>query len=546
MVAPGSTAPLAALARHPLFDGLDADALDEVRAALEPRRFEARETICRAGETGHEIWVIAEGLAHVSLTDAAGQERVVAHLRRGDVVGEMSFVTGEPRTATVLAAVPLVAFELGNEALARIVAQRPAILTNLSQILTRRLADTTAQAVGSGQRGEAVALLVGRNATSIAARALRAAAETAVRPVATLEPDESLDEALARLDDLLADHGTVVVSLAADRRDAGLLLDQVDRAVAILDVGETTPWRLSGNRPIEVVGSHTRDTDWIGRHLVRTKLGLALGAGGAKGYAHVGALQVVEDAGYTIDAVSGSSIGAVLGAWIALGMDSTEVEATMRKAFSPEAVADIFKLSMAGTSTGLETITRIFRETTGDATFDDLVIPLVVMTVDLVDRAPAPIVDGPVWQALLAATALAGIFPPYEQDGRRLVDGLALVPVPSREVAAAGADVTCSINLISRDTLPAWPGQEPLAEQPGRQRSRMLDTLLEVMDLSQLTSSEQHAALADVSITPRFGPSTWRDFQLADLFLAAGGQAAREALPRLRELARPQRPSHQK
>ena len=60
------------------------------------------------------------------------------------------------------------------------------------------------------------------------------------------------------------------------------------------------------------------------------------------------------------------------------------------------------------------------------------------------------------------------------------------------------------------------------------------------MDLAQLDSSVRHAALADVVITPRFGPSTWRDFHLADLFLAAGREAARAQLPSLRALARPQ------
>jgi hypothetical protein len=68
----------------------------------------------------------------------------------------------------------------------------------------------------------------------------------------------------------------------------------------------------------------------------------------------------------------------------------------------------------------------------------------------------------------------------------------------------------------------------------------MLETLLEVMDLAQIDSSVRHAALADVVLTPRLGPCTWRDFHLADLFLEAGRQAAQEQLPALRALARPQ------
>lgn len=120
---------------------------------------------------------------------------------------------------------------------------------------------------------------------------------------------------------------------------------------------------------------------------------------------------------------------------------------------------------------------------------------------------------------------------------QRLVDGLALVPVPVDAVARSGADVTVSVNLMSRDTLPAWPGEEPPPPPGGRQR--MLETLLEVMDLTQLDASVRHAGLADVVITPRFGPCTWRDFHLADRFTAAGREAATTALDRLRTLASP-------
>src|SRR5207342_2782380 len=189
------------------------------------------------------------------------------------------------------------------------------------------------------------------------------------------------------------------------------------------------------------------DAAWLGRHLARTKLGLALGAGGAKGYAHVGALRVLEQAGYTVDYVAGSSIGAIVGAWLALGLGADEIEETMRRTFREDVVADIFKLSFAGTSSGLEVMTQLLREVTQEKTFADLVIPLVVMTVDLTERRPAPVQEGTLWESLLAATALAGLFPPFERDGQRLVDGIALVPVPTDAVRGAGADITVAVNL---------------------------------------------------------------------------------------------------
>jgi NTE family protein len=191
-------------------------------------------------------------------------------------------------------------------------------------------------------------------------------------------------------------------------------------------------------------------------------------------------------------------------------------------------------------SSGLEVHTRICRETTADKTFADLEIPLIAMTVDLNTRRPEPITGGTLWEAMLASTALAGMFPPFQRGDQRLVDGIALIPVPSDAVRDAGADIVVSVNLIGKEHLAAWPGQPTPEEKPKRHGSRMLDALLEVMDISQTEASVRHAERADVPITPVFGPGTWRDFDLADLYLAAGRAAALSKLADLQRHARPQ------
>ena len=113
--------------------------------------------------------------------------------------------------------------------------------------------------------------------------------------------------------------------------------------------------------------------------------------------------------------------------------------------------------------------------------------------------------------------------------------------MPTAAVLEDGADVVVSVNLLGAETLEQWPDaptQE--ADEPAKpRRKNMLDTLFEVMDLSQLDTAARHADLADVVITPRFGPADWRDFHRADLFLAAGRAAALEQLPVLQALCRP-------
>ena len=136
--AEGSVKPFALLARSPLFTGLSPAELDELGPRLQPRSLEPGQELCRAGEPGDSLFVIEAGLAHVLVDD-----RVVAKLRRGDVVGEMSLLTGEPRSATVVASVPTEVLELRQRDFAEAIGRSPVLLKNLNRILSQKLAATT-------------------------------------------------------------------------------------------------------------------------------------------------------------------------------------------------------------------------------------------------------------------------------------------------------------------------------------------------------------------------------------------------------------------
>ena len=563
------------LARTPLFAELTPAELDAVAEPMRPRSFEAGEELCRAGQAPDGIWVITGGLVHWLVPTADGAGELAARMRKGDVIGAQDVITGEDRLATVVASIPTSTLELAAGELIELARRYPQILINLARLQRERLSRANARSAEK-ERGEEIALVTGPSMVGAVARIVAAARTATPRPVTFLDRRLSFAGALTAADDLAGEHATVLIPGELEPETLAPLLDEVDRVVVLVGsaaeaarlgrlgahgnlarlevvlVGDAAraasrDWR--SEFAVRVVRACPReagfpladaDLAWIARHLTRTKLGLALGAGGVKGYAHVGALGVLEEAGYTIDFVGGSSIGGFVASHIALGHDAAAVYARFRAAFSPETVAAMFASPFGGGSKSAEVLAEMLTRATEGLSFADAVIPLVIMAVDLTDRAPAPLREGPLAEALMATLAVAGVFPPRDRDGHRLVDGLHLVPVPTASVLEDGADLVVSVNLMGADSLPRWPtGPEPQTAPAKKGRYNALDTMLEVMDLSQVDTSERHADLADVVITPRFGPSDWRDFHLGDLFLGAGREAASVQVPRLQELCRP-------
>ena len=125
--------------------------------------------------------------------------------------------------------------------------------------------------------------------------------------------------------------------------------------------------------------------------MTRTKLGLALGAGGAKGFAHVGVLGVLKRAGYVVDFLAGSSIGALIGSLLGLGLNVDEIEVQLKRIWAPEHVDLLADLSPEGISVGLERILHTIRDIVGDRMMSDLCLPLRILTADLQEGEAVPL-----------------------------------------------------------------------------------------------------------------------------------------------------------
>jgi NTE family protein len=185
------------------------------------------------------------------------------------------------------------------------------------------------------------------------------------------------------------------------------------------------------------------------RRPARRKLGLALGAGGARGLAHIGVLRALSEAGVSIGAIAGTSSGALVGAIYAAGQ--LEIFERRMRELRWNEVLTLFDPAWprAGLISAVRVLER-FAPGLGDWRIEDLPIPFAAISVDLVTGEEIAIREGRLFDAIRASISIPGIFVPHIASGRLLVDGALRNPVPVSTLGALGADVRVAVNLHQR------------------------------------------------------------------------------------------------
>jgi NTE family protein len=191
------------------------------------------------------------------------------------------------------------------------------------------------------------------------------------------------------------------------------------------------------------------------------KIGIALGGGGAKGFAHIGVLKALKEAGIEFDFVSGTSIGALVGAVYAAGkLDRLE---HLSKRYG---MTDIpFLLGPTWPSKGLFSgsyVERLLNETVHVKNIEDLAKPYAAVSVDLNKAEVVTFTRGPLNRAVRASMSIPGLLTPVSHDDMLLVDGGVLEPVPVRAVRSIGAELVVAVDLLS-NLSPAGEGEEKTA-----------------------------------------------------------------------------------
>lgn len=212
------------------------------------------------------------------------------------------------------------------------------------------------------------------------------------------------------------------------------------------------------------------------------RVAVALGSGGARGYAHIGVIDELRGRGHDIVGVSGSSMGALVGGLTAAG--KIDEFADWAKTLTQRAVLRLLDPSI--TAAGVLRAGKILdavREMLGEVTIEDLPIPYTAVTTDLIAGKSVWLQRGPVDAAIRASIAIPGIIAPHVLDGRLLADGGILDPLPMAPIAAINADITVAVSLGGAEATPRR--EEPADAEPrptGEWLNRLLRSTSAVLD----------------------------------------------------------------
>lgn len=258
------------------------------------------------------------------------------------------------------------------------------------------------------------------------------------------------------------------------------------------------------------------------RVLKAPKVALALGGGAARGFAHIGVVQVLEENGIKVDLVAGTSAGSLVAALYASGKSGQEM-ARLAETMDEGAITD-WSFPLKGLIKG-EALARYVRQQTGGKTIEQLPVPLGIVATNLHDGSGVLFRSGDLGQAVRASSAVPAVFQPVEIGPRTFVDGGLVAPVPVRYARQMGAEVVIAIDISS----PPDP----------KTKTDPFNMLMQTVAIMGRSINSLELREAEVVIRPDLTGVASSDFSARKQAIAAGRAAAQALLPRLKAAVAP-------
>lgn len=525
----------------------------------------------RDGENDEAVFLVVAGCLGVYATDDEGQDQFVANVPAGETVGEMSVISGEPHSAKLVALRDSELLRLGKSAFQRLVVRHPRLSLNLMQLLVQRLRQTTRRSVTS-QHVRTIALIPLHD--GIDCRALGRSLTTAFTEMSLAagalgsEASDRESEWLARYE---AGHDVVLYQGdVADNAWTQLCLRQADRVVLVARLGAEIAWHPFAGEPMarfkrqmpELIllrqagqglstvprvqfGAHSMhhyvregepsDIRRLARLLAGRAVGLVLAGGGARGFAHIGVVKALREAGVPFDLIGGASMGAVVAAGVAMGWDHSELSRRMRRAFVETNPLSDFTLPLLAVFRGKK-VTQLLRDNFGELRIEDMHPTFFCVSSNLTSGKAQVHTDGPLWRALRASVAIPGLLPPIIHEKHLLVDGGLMNNFPVDVMAAYGRGPIIGVD-VAGDEAPIAEAENysdqswwPLFRQQLKGAPSIVSILMRSGTVGNEAQRRQAREQADLLFDPPLLGVGLRSWQAFDRAVAEGYAHASEII----------------
>lgn len=559
-----------------LFRHLDATTLDELTQELEWFALPGGATLFEYGEPSDALCVLKSGSLGAFKPTQDGGFQLDGVVAAGETVGELGLIVDQPRSATVRALRDSELLRLSRSGFDKLVARHPQAMLISARLAVKRLIARREGASLSTPRTFAVlAHDKGVTARDFAQR-LRAsllrygdcalidaeaahgqtsvwfsALEARVRYVLYLGDgdDREWRDLCVRQSDclLLLANATETASVWPEKSciDAERALHRPRHLVLLQRDGEIAPG--SARRWLDVVPDvahhHVRgdaDIERVARLLTGRSIGLVLSGGGARGFAHIGVVRALREAGVQIDCVGGTSIGAIIGAGVAADWSNEEMFDKYYRSFVIGKPLSDYTLPFVALVAGRR-VARLLREAFGPRDITDLALPYYCITSNLTAGRAETHRAGPLWFWLRASCAIPGILPPVFHRGEVFVDGAVMDNLPVDAMRAQGVAEIIGVDIGADDVLHAEV--EEFALPPWwkllwqrwfhrHQRPGILSILLRSGMVNAEAASLERRAHTSLLLTPPLNDVELLDWKAYERAIDAGYTYAQKLLGR--------------
>ena len=504
-----------------LFGAADAAIIDDLLRLGEWVKVFSGDRLFSQGDPGDSVYIVVAGRFQ-ALTESAGQRRVLGEIRPGESVGEMGLLAGHPRTATIEALRDGLVVRISDKAFQEVVAAHPKFVTTMSRLVIQRMTDTIRghkpkpevksvavvpivsddRYLGFATRLQR-ALEIGGSVLRIDRTSIDALlSANGVSPSSTddarnLVLSSWTDEQELRHQVLLyeADEPSTAWTRHCIRQaDAVLLLVPADASPSVLRELAPISSGENGGRRCELVLIHPPDTSqprgtagWLeARELVRhhhlrwdtdddfrrlarflsgKAVGVVFGGGGARAFAHLGVIRALREHGIPIDAVGGTSQGAIVAAGIALDWDDAAMERQHRLGFIKHNPTGDYALIPHLSLVKGRRLEATLRRAFGEQDIEDAWRSFFCVSTNLTRGQMAVHRRGKLWKALRASVSVPGIFPPVVYDEDLYVDGAILDNLPIETMRESGVGRIVAVSATVNKELRMQRGELPSALQ---------------------------------------------------------------------------------